>query len=143
MIIILAVIFALSDKFKYVKKQEKRAMLHEGSNSNANQGLRRQSDPQSYVVEVTLDNSNRRIPIEAEDLIVRKTYHCQTDREDYYINGKMIREKDLFDLFESGGFSLRANSQFQIIQQGQVQDLGSRGERLLFYSKGGQWHGQV
>ena len=81
------------------------------------------------MVEVTLDNSNRRIPIEAEDLIVRKTYHCQTDREDYYINGKMIRERDLFDLFESGGFSLRANSQFQIIQQGQVQDLVIKGEK--------------
>ena len=43
---------------------------------------------------------------------MRKTYHCQTDKEDYCVNSKPIREKELFNLFESGGFSLRSNSQF-------------------------------
>lgn len=59
---------------------------------------------------------------------MRKTYHCQTDKENYFINGRFIHEKELFDLFESGGFSLKANSHFQIIQQGQVQDLVVQGE---------------
>ena len=61
---------------------------------------------------MTLDNSKRRVPVEADDLVVRKSYHCQTDKEDYHINGKFIREKELFNLFESGGFSLKSNSQF-------------------------------
>lgn len=127
-------IFALSDKFKHLSKQEKRRMLHEGSQQANRQpnGAARQAqrpDPQSYLVEVTLDNSDRRVPFEADDLVVRKVYHCQTDREDYYINGQFIREKQLFNIFESGGFSLKADSQFQIIQQGQVQDLVVKGEQ--------------
>ena len=77
---------------------------------------------------MTLDNSQRRIPVEANDLIVRKSYQCQTDKEEYFINNKFIREKELFNLFESGGFSLKSDAQFQIIQQGQVQDLVIKGE---------------
>jgi chromosome segregation ATPase len=65
-----------------------------------------------YAVEVTLDNSEQRIPVDSAELIVRKSYNTTTDREDYHLNGKHIREKDLFNLFESGGFSLKASSQF-------------------------------
>jgi len=79
-------------------------------------------------VEVTLDNTERKIPVESDDLIVKKSYNTSTDREDYHLNGKHIKEKELFNLFESGGFSLNSNSQFQIIQQGQVANLVSRGE---------------
>jgi structural maintenance of chromosome 3 (chondroitin sulfate proteoglycan 6) len=76
-----------------------------------------------------LDNSGRQIPIDSTDLKVRKTYNTSTDREDYYLNGKHIRQTDLFNLFESGGFSLQSHSQFQIIQQGQLQSLVQRGEQ--------------
>lgn len=66
----------------------------------------------TYFVEVTLDNASRRIPLESDTLTVRKSYNTQTDREDYLLNGKAIREKELFNIFESGGFSFRAQSQF-------------------------------
>ena len=69
-----------------------------------------------YSVEVVLDNTERKIPIESDDLVVKKSYNTATDREDYQLNGKHIREKELFNLFESGGFSLNSHSQFQIIQ---------------------------
>lgn len=65
-----------------------------------------------YTVEVTLDNSKFKIPIDAANITIRKTYNCDTDKEDYYLNGKHIVEKELFNLFESGGFSLSGNSQF-------------------------------
>ena len=64
------------------------------------------------MVEVTLDNSQRRVPLETDNLVVRKSYHCQTDKEDYFINGRHIREKELYNLLESGGFSLKSDSQF-------------------------------
>ena len=67
-----------------------------------------------------LDNTHRRIPIDSSEITVRKSYNTTTDREDYHLNVKHIREKELFNLFESGGFSLNSQSQFQIIQQGQV-----------------------
>jgi len=38
-----------------------------------------------------LCNSERRIPVESDELVVRKTYNTSTDREDYYLNGKHIR----------------------------------------------------
>jgi chromosome segregation ATPase len=57
-------------------------------------------------VEVTLDNSKSKIPIDSVDIVIRKTYNCNTDKEDYYLNGKHIAEKEIFNLFESGGFSL-------------------------------------
>ncbi len=65
-----------------------------------------------YAVEVVLDNSERRIPVDTSELTVRKSYNTATDREDYHLNGKHIREKELFNLFESGGFSLNSQSQF-------------------------------
>jgi structural maintenance of chromosome 3 (chondroitin sulfate proteoglycan 6) len=81
-----------------------------------------------YAVEVTLDNTLSKIPVEAKELIVRKTYNVDTDKDDYYLNGKHIIEKELFNLFESGGFSLSGQSQFQIVQQGEVEKLVQRGE---------------
>ena len=68
-----------------------------------------------FSVEVVLDNTERKIPVESDDLVVKKSYNTATDREDYHLNGKFIKEKELFNLFESGGFSLNADSQFQII----------------------------
>jgi chromosome segregation ATPase len=59
-----------------------------------------------------LDNSQRRIPVDAAELTLRKAYNTATDREDYHLNGKHIREKELFNLFESGGFNLHSQSQF-------------------------------
>jgi chromosome segregation ATPase len=63
-----------------------------------------------FAVEITLCNAEKRIPVEADELTVRKTYNTQTDREDYHLNGKHIRQKELFNLFESGGFSMQSAS---------------------------------
>lgn len=53
---------------------------------------------------------SRRIPVEADELIVKKSYNTQTDREDYHLNDKHIRQKELFNIFESGGFSMQSAS---------------------------------
>ena len=106
-----AVLFALSDKFKSLSKQEKRKFLHEGISSSQSANSRRR-DASTFVVEVTLDNSSHRIPIDMDECKVRKSYCTTNDREDYFFNGKPIKEKELFNLFESGGFSLRYQSQF-------------------------------
>ena len=81
-------------------------MLHEGASVSARQ--QQNQDVHTYFVEITLDNSTRRIPVEADTLTIRKSYNTQTDREDYLLNGKTIREKELHNLFESGGYSFKA-----------------------------------
>lgn len=63
-----------------------------------------------------------------KEIIVRKTYHTETDKESYLLNQAHIQEKELFNLFEAGGFSLSGQSQFQIVQQGQVEELIAKGE---------------
>lgn len=83
-------------------------MLHEGASVASRQHAG--ADVHTYYVEVILDNSSRRIPLESDLLKVRKTYNTQTDREDFQLNGKSIREKELHNIFESGGYSFRAQS---------------------------------
>ena len=51
-----------------------------------------------------------------------------TDRDTYFLNGVHVQEKELFNIFEAGGFSLQGQSQFQIVQQGQVERLIAQGE---------------
>ena len=51
-----------------------------------------------------------------------------TDRDTYFLNGVHVQEKELFNIFEAGGFSLQGQSQFQIVQQGQVERLVAQGE---------------
>ena len=59
---------------------------------------------------------------------MRKSYNCNTDKEDHWLNGQPISHKDLVNLFESAGFSLSSLSQFQVVAQGKVQELVERGE---------------
>jgi chromosome segregation ATPase len=71
---------------------------------------RGQRDFNTYAVEVVLDNSGGKIPVDSQELTIRKSYNCDTDKEEYHLNAKRILEKELFNLFESGGFSLSHHS---------------------------------
>lgn len=57
-------------------------------------------------MEVSLDNTQRRMPVPNEQVVVRKSYNCDTDRTTYLLNGAHIQEKEIFNLFESAGFAL-------------------------------------
>ncbi len=70
-----------------------------------------------------LDNSDKRVAVGGEEISVKKTYNVDNDKESYMLNGMTIQEKELFNLFEAGGFSLQGQSQFQIVQQGQVERI--------------------
>lgn len=129
-----AVQFVLSDKYSANSKQAKRAMLNniaqQASLSHQRQraGSRPQNAPSgpsgaaaqrhqaneahTYWVEVTLDNSLQRIPIRSSEVTVRKSYDCDTDKEEFHLNGQLIASKDLANLFESAGFSLSSSTQF-------------------------------
>jgi len=57
-------------------------------------------------VEVVLDNSDKRVAVAGAEVTVKKTYHTETDKDTYHLNGSSILEKELFNIFEAGGFSL-------------------------------------
>lgn len=119
-----ALIYVLSDRFSGLPKHKKRSMLNsitqqmttsqqrqraakaDGASLGAGSGKPPESN--TYWVEVTLDNSKHKIPFSAREITLRKSYNCHTDREDYHINGQLIAQKDLFNLFESGNFPLQS-----------------------------------
>jgi chromosome segregation ATPase len=68
--------------------------------------LQNRSGSREYSVEIVLDNTKQKIPVAGNEIIVKKTYNCDTEKDHYYLNGSHIQEKELFNLFESGGFSL-------------------------------------
>lgn len=84
-----AVIFALGDpsEFRQKSKQDKRKFLHEGVNRQA------APDPFTFSVEVSLCNEKREIPVEADLLVVKRSYNVKTDHEEYALNGKTIKQK--------------------------------------------------
>lgn len=57
-------------------------------------------------MEVVLDNSDKRVAVAGAEVTVKKTYHTETDKDTYHLNGSSILEKELFNIFEAGGFSL-------------------------------------
>ena len=118
-----AIIYVLSDRYSNWTKQQKRGLLNNIAQQTSGRGSR------TYWVEITLDNSQHRIPYNATEIAIKKSYNCETDREDYHINGQPITPKDLTNLLESANFSLSSSSQFQIVEQGKVQNLVDQGEQ--------------
>jgi len=56
-------------------------------------------------VEVVLDNSKYKIPLNEKEITLKKTYNVETAKEEYILNGKHIDKNEVFNLFDSGSFS--------------------------------------
>lgn len=89
-----AITYVLSDRYSKLTRDQKRGMFNKISLQNL--GNSRQvrhkdaGDPNSFWVEITLDNSLNKIPFNASEINLRKTYKRDTDREDFKINGHTI-----------------------------------------------------
>lgn len=89
-----AITYVLSDRYSKLTRDQKRGMFNKISLQNL--GNSRQvrhkdaGDPNSFWVEITLDNSLNKIPFNASEINLRKTYKRDTDREDFKINGQTI-----------------------------------------------------
>ena len=90
-------------------RPQRAALLHEGS------GL---AVLNAYV-EITFDNSDGRMPIDKEEVVLRRTIGLKKD--EYYLDNKRVTRADVVNLLESAGFS-RSNP-YYIVQQGKIQDL--------------------
>jgi len=73
---------------------------------------------------LTLDNSQKKIPLNFPNIEVKKSYNCSTDKEDIHINGKLASQRDLANLLESAGFSpftdQPSSLSYQIVEQGKI-----------------------
>lgn len=113
-----AIRFVLSDAYTQMGREERQALLHEGSGSAV----------MSAYVEIIFDNSDDRFPTGKDELILRRTIGLKKD--EYSLDRKNATKTDVMNLLESAGFS-RSNP-YYIVPQGRVTTLTNMkdGERL-------------
>src|ERR1700761_1346628 len=113
-----AIRFVLSDAYTQMGREERQALLHEGSGSAV----------MSAYVEVIFDNSDERFPTGKPELVLRRTIGLKKD--EYSLDRKNATKSDVMNLLESAGFS-RSNP-YYIVPQGRVTTLTNMkdGERL-------------
>ena len=96
-----AITFVLTDNYIGLTKQEKRGLLNNLAMQASLTQRQDRATAHTYWVEVVLDNRELKIPIDAAEVAIKRTYHCSTDREEYHVNGSTIAQRDLFGLLES------------------------------------------
>jgi structural maintenance of chromosome 3 (chondroitin sulfate proteoglycan 6) len=104
-----AIRFVLSDAYTQMGREERNALLHEGSGSAV----------MSAYVEVIFDNSDERFPTGRPELVLRRTIGMKKD--EYSLDRKNATKTDVMNLLESAGFS-RSNP-YYIVPQGRVTTL--------------------
>ncbi|KAG4964577.1 hypothetical protein JHK85_039552 [Glycine max] len=104
-----AIRFVLSDLFQNLRGEDRQALLHEGA---GHQVL-------SAFVEIVFDNSDNRIPVDKEEVRLRRTIGFKKD--EYFLDGKHITKTEVMNLLESAGFS-RSNP-YYVVQQGKIASL--------------------
>ncbi|KLJ11542.1 chromosome segregation protein sudA [Blastomyces silverae] len=114
-----AIRFVLSDAYTHMGREERQALLHEGSGSAV----------MSAYVEIIFDNSDERFPTGRKELILRRT--IGTKKDEYTLDRKNATKADVMNLLESAGFS-RSNP-YYIVPQGRVTTLTNMkdSERLV------------
>ncbi|TKY53861.1 Structural maintenance of chromosomes protein 3 [Spatholobus suberectus] len=73
----------------------------------------------SAFVEIVFDNSDIRIPVDMEEVRLRRTIGLKKD--EYSLNGKHMEKTEVMNLLESAGFS-RSNP-YYVVQQGKIASL--------------------
>jgi structural maintenance of chromosome 3 (chondroitin sulfate proteoglycan 6) len=104
-----AIRFVLSDSYTGMGREERQALLHEGSGSAV----------MSAYVEIIFDNSDERFPTGKDEVILRRTIGLKKD--EYSLDRKNATKSDVMNLLESAGFS-RSNP-YYIVPQGRVTAL--------------------
>ncbi|KAA8644028.1 hypothetical protein EYZ11_005116 [Aspergillus tanneri] len=104
-----AIRFVLSDAYTHMGREERQALLHEGSGSAV----------MSAYVEIIFDNSDDRFPTGKPEVVLRRTIGIKKD--EYTLDRKNATKSDVMNLLESAGFS-RSNP-YYIVPQGRVTAL--------------------
>lgn len=99
----------LTSRFANLRLEDRQALLHEGSGKHV----------MSAYVEIIFDNSDGRLPVDTETVVLRRTIGVKKD--EFFLNRKHLPKNDVIHLLESAGFS-RSNP-YYIVQQGKVNAL--------------------
>lgn len=106
-----AIQFVLSDEFSFLRPEQRHALLHEGSGPRVI----------SAYVEIIFDNSDGRLPIDRDEVFLRRVIGSKKDQ--YFVNKKVVPRSDVMNLLESAGFS-RSNP-YYIVKQGKINQIAT------------------
>ncbi|CAG5133454.1 unnamed protein product [Candidula unifasciata] len=106
-----AIQFVLSDEFNHMRPEQRQALLHEGTGPRVI----------SAFVEIIFDNSDNRVPIEKDEVVLRRVIGSKKDQ--YFLDKKMVTKSDVMNLLESAGFS-RSNP-YYIVKQGKINQMAT------------------
>ncbi|XP_060524565.1 structural maintenance of chromosomes protein 3 [Cylas formicarius] len=106
-----AIQFVLSDEFSHLKPEERHSLLHEGTGPRV----------VSAYVEIIFDNSDARVPIEHEEIYLRRVIGAKKDQ--YFLNKKVVPRSEVMNLLESAGFS--SSNPYYIVKQGKINQMAT------------------
>lgn len=106
-----AIEFVLLDEYAHIRVNDRKSLLHEGQGESS----------MTAYVEIVFDNTSRVIPIEKDEVSIRRAISLQKD--EYYVDRKHSTRQDVHNLLESCGFS--PSSGYYIVRQGKVNSLAT------------------
>ncbi|GMH33553.1 hypothetical protein BSKO_01387 [Bryopsis sp. KO-2023] len=106
-----AIRFVLNDVFTSLRAEERQQLLHEGAGHAV----------LSASVEVILDNSDRRFPIDQDELRLKRSVGKQKD--EFFMEGKHTTRAEFINILETAGIS-RFNP-YYVVQQGKIMSMAS------------------
>ncbi|XP_034942482.1 structural maintenance of chromosomes protein 3 [Chelonus insularis] len=106
-----AIQFVLSDEFSHLRPDQRQGLLHEGTGPRVI----------SAHVEIIFDNSDGRLPIDKDEVYLRRVIGSKKDQ--YFLNKKNVTRSDVMNLLESAGFS-RSNP-YYIVKQGKINQMAT------------------
>ena len=106
-----AIRFVLSDVFGTLRAEDRQRLLHEGAGHAV----------MSAYVEIVFDNSDGRLPVEREEVRLRRNIGLKKD--EYYVDKKHVTRAEVVNLLESAGFS-RTNP-YYVVQQGKIMKMAT------------------
>ncbi|EMC93720.1 hypothetical protein BAUCODRAFT_205363 [Baudoinia panamericana UAMH 10762] len=101
-----AIQFVLSDRYTQLSREERQALLHEGSGAAV----------MSAYVEIIFDNSDARFPVDTEEVVLRRSIGQKKD--EYSLNRKNTTKQEVINCLETAGFSQK--NPYYIVPQGRI-----------------------
>jgi structural maintenance of chromosome 3 (chondroitin sulfate proteoglycan 6) len=99
----------LSDEYTYLRPEQRQALLHEGTGARV----------MSAYVEIIFDNTDNRVPIDKDEIYLRRVIGAKKDQ--YFLNKKVVPRSEVVNLLESAGFS--NSNPYYIVKQGKINQM--------------------
>ena len=99
-----AIEFVLTTQFSSLSQAQRCSLLHEGSGAKT----------VNAYVDITFDNSERRLPLDCDEVSVKRNIGAKKDQ--FYINGKLAANRtEVTSLLEAAGLSM--SNPYYIVKQ--------------------------